>query len=215
MTPKGFNWCCNRCCNWLFFLLVLAAYSVAALSAEVHADGPDQTRTLTEDEALAESRKISRALLKATRARLDSYWVEGGETRAIDGCSVLAPFLTRQYRVDTGYYVMRVSLKNRNPANTPDPYERGVLEKFEQMKKDGVFEEGFEDYRVVSERDGRLFRYMKPIVTGWTCLKCHGPKSEISLEVREVLEREYPEDLATGYEPGEVRGAISIKIPVQ
>lgn len=53
---------------------------------------------------------------------------------------------------------------------------------------------------------------MKPLVVGGACLACHGPREDIDPDVREVLDRRYPEDEATGYATGDFRGAISVTV---
>ncbi|WP_230369260.1 c-type heme family protein [Paludibacterium denitrificans] len=46
------------------------------------------------------------------------------------------------------------------------------------------------------------------------CLTCHGPAEQIPTEVRQALQRSYPHDKATGYQPGMIRGAVSITRPL-
>jgi hypothetical protein len=46
------------------------------------------------------------------------------------------------------------------------------------------------------------------------CLTCHGEKAKIPPAVRAVLAREYPDDHATGFSVGDVRGAVSVRIPL-
>jgi hypothetical protein len=64
---------------------------------------------------------------------------------------------------------------------------------------------------VVEEPQGRHFRYMKAIPVQPLCVACHGPAETLSPAVRERLAKEYPHDRATGYSPGQVRGAIAVK----
>jgi hypothetical protein len=54
---------------------------------------------------------------------------------------------------------------------------------------------------------------MKAIPTGEVCLKCHG--TQIAPEVSQVLASLYPEDRATGYKEGDIRGAFVVirKLP--
>ena len=53
---------------------------------------------------------------------------------------------------------------------------------------------------------------MKPILTSAMCLKCHGQLDEINYPVIELLREKYPNDRALGYQVGDVRGAVSVKI---
>ena len=54
----------------------------------------------------------------------------------------------------------------------------------------------------------RQFRFMKAIPTGALCLQCHG--SSISPEVSARLAELYPDDKATGYATGDIRGAFVV-----
>jgi hypothetical protein len=49
---------------------------------------------------------------------------------------------------------------------------------------------------------------MQAIPTGALCLQCHG--ENISPEVQAELARLYPEDKATGYSAGDIRGAFVV-----
>lgn len=45
------------------------------------------------------------------------------------------------------------------------------------------------------------------------CLKCHGNKtSDISVETLQSIEINYPQDLATGYAVGDLRGMWKIEL---
>jgi len=52
---------------------------------------------------------------------------------------------------------------------------------------------------------------MKAIPTGEGCLKCHG--QNIAPEITAKLKENYPDDKATGFKLGDVRGAFSIIQP--
>ncbi len=86
----------------------------------------------------------------------------------------------------TGVVERITSLKVVNPINTPDDWERSALLEFEKGKK-----------KVVSftELNGKPYiRLMKPFVTKKPCLKCHGFQ---------------------GYKVGDIRGGISISLPME
>lgn len=75
------------------------------------------------------------------------------------------------------------SLKPLNPGNAADPFERAGLLAFERGTK--VYA-GFE-----TRGDQEVYRYMAPLVTESSCLKCHG---------------------AQGYRVGDIRGGICVTI---
>jgi PAS domain S-box-containing protein len=77
------------------------------------------------------------------------------------------------------------SLKHLNPVNAPDAWERQSLLSFEKGRKEA---------REVKTINGEPYlRLMQPFVTDSTCLACHG---------------------AQGYKEGDVRGGISISVPL-
>jgi hypothetical protein len=55
---------------------------------------------------------------------------------------------------------------------------------------------------------------MKPLAIKPVCLTCHGGEKDIPDTVKSELEKVYPFDQATGYKQGELRGAVSIKQPM-
>ena len=53
---------------------------------------------------------------------------------------------------------------------------------------------------------------MRPLIVAPVCIICHGPKETMAPEVKRMLTERYPEDRATGFQDGDLRGAISVKI---
>lgn len=96
------------------------------------------------------------------------------------------------------------------PRTCPDEYERQKLELFDRLNREGKLESEY--YEVVTEQGGRYLRYLRPLLTGPMCLTCHGEKQQIPADVKAILAEKYPDDRATGYHTGDVRGAVSVKI---
>ena len=57
-------------------------------------------------------------------------------------------------------------------------------------------------------------QYLRPLLVQRACLACHGDPATFSPEVRAVLARRYPQDRATGYAVGDLRGAVSVRVPL-
>lgn len=137
----------------------------------------------------------------------------GGFAGAISACASRAQELTRAYAERTGLDVRRVSRKARNTQNVPDTHETAVLEEWELAARRG---ETLRESAVVRTENGaRVLRYMKPIVVESMCLSCHGSKAQINGKVRAGIQRHYPNDPATGYREGELRGAFTVRLPLQ
>lgn len=161
-----------------------------------------------------QARATAQTLLKQLGGELQKEMKASGPA-AIKVCKDRAPAIASELSRKNGEKVARVSLKVRNPLiGTPDAWEQKVLADFDRKAAAGVKPETLEAAEIVSEPQGKYFRYMKAVPTGAVCLACHGPADKIGQEVKELLSAEYPHDKATGYSEGQVRGAITIKRPL-
>lgn len=135
----------------------------------------------------------------------------GGPAAAIAVCADSAQARTARHRAE-GLYLRRVGTRVRNPVNAPDSVERAVLDAFIAAK--AARRQPADTFFVAAGPDGRpLVYFLRPVLIGAPCLACHGDPAEIATEVRTVLARRYPGDRATGYRLGEVRGAVSVRVP--
>ena len=135
----------------------------------------------------------------------------GGVLQAVSVCSDTAQVLTNNFGVERGIYIKRVSLKNRNPNNFPDDFEKRILNQFELLHQKNELNSNTEYYEIVSEGDFNYLRYLKPIVVQAECLNCHGSQTDLMPEVKELISQNYPDDKALDYKVGDLRGAVSIK----
>jgi hypothetical protein len=55
---------------------------------------------------------------------------------------------------------------------------------------------------------------MKALPVAPLCVTCHGSADKMPAGIKARLAKEYPHDRATGYAPGQLRGAISVKRPL-
>ena len=99
-------------------------------------------------------------------------------------------YMTRQvYELAAGQYGARghiTSLKPLRPENAADAWEARALQLFENGEREVVSTETL---------DGAPFlRFMRPLVTEESCLKCHQEQ---------------------GYKVGDIRGGISVSVPFQ
>jgi len=104
----------------------------------------------------------------------------------------------------TGYQLRQVSSKYRNPKNKPDKFEENALAEFEKN-------ENLSEYKGIDKISGqKVLRYLIPLYIEEACLKCHSAKETIP----EIIQEDYPEDRATDYVFGDLRGAISVAVPI-
>jgi len=85
-----------------------------------------------------------------------------------------------------------------------------MLHYFEQQKQSGEDISKLEAYEIIEDENGRWFRYMKAIPTTEVCLVCHG--ETLASPLQQKLQSLYPNDQATGYRVGEIRGAFTVRI---
>ncbi len=167
----------------------------------------DETRT---EAALQQARQMAGELAEKLRGLLSKELQEGGYAGAVKVCSEVGQEIPREFTARMGHYIRRVSLGYRNPKDVPDNYEQQKLEEFDRLNREKKL--GADYSEVVKEEEREYLRYMKPLVAAPMCITCHGQKENIPPEVRAVLTEKYPDDRATGYHAGDVRGAISVKI---
>ncbi|MDP1930236.1 MAG: DUF3365 domain-containing protein [Gammaproteobacteria bacterium] len=155
---------------------------------------------------VAEAAAITQRFVGTLLPTLQLAIASGGPVHAIEVCAVQAPQIAQQFSEDTGWNVRRVSLKTRNSsAATPDAWEVMALNMFDERQRGG---QAGADINV-AEIVGREFRYMQAQPAAPLCLTCHG--NDIAPDVRSVLEQRYPDDMATGYFNGQIRGAITLR----
>ncbi|MES3008683.1 MAG: DUF3365 domain-containing protein [Pseudomonadota bacterium] len=157
-------------------------------------------------ELVAEAASITQQFVGTLLPTLQLAMAAGGPLNAIEVCAVEAPAIAQKLSADTGWDVNRVSLKARNSSSaTPDFWETMALSLFDQRQRDG--EQGA-DINLAEVVAGE-FRYMQAQPAAPLCLTCHG--TDIAEDVRSALLRHYPNDMATGYSAGQIRGAISLR----
>jgi hypothetical protein len=187
----------------------LLAVAGILLGSAARAQEPPDPRV---ESALAEARVAAKELAEQLKELLRQELGRGGLDGAIAVCAEVAQDKTADYRETFKNDIRRVSLRRRNPANEPDAYERAVLESFDRLPVEA--RPKAEHWEVVSEDGRESLRYLKPLVANAMCLTCHGDPAAIPEPVRQALEENYPDDRATGFDVGDVRGAITIQIPL-
>ncbi len=178
--------------------LVLVIVSVYSSTLHPDTDAPLEPRVV-------ESRQMVKVFGRQLVTELKQGIKAGGAEHAIQVCRLKAPeiatSLSNEYEWDIG----RTSLKIRNPQNEPDAWEQSVLQQFERRKQQGEAIAALEYFSDTEQG----FRYMKAIPTKGLCLTCHG--TEIDETLTSTLNEHYPNDEATGYKLGDIRGAFTLR----
>ena len=162
---------------------------------------------------MQESRDAVAAMLKELGGKLQAAMKDGGPVNALSVCTVEAPAIAQRISDEEKITIRRVSAKPRNPTlGVPNDWQTKAMQQFEEALARGDKPADMEFVEAVKAGSGSRMelRFAKPIVMQPQCTTCHGTPEQISPEVQAKLKGLYPNDKATGYKPGELRGAIVV-----
>ena len=145
---------------------------------------------------------------KALKAELVSAMQSGGPLTAIEVCHLEAPAIAKSVSIEHGMKVARVASRNRTPGIAPNAWQAEVLAGFDPRIEDGEDAAGLTWQETAVLDGGKEYRFMKAIPTDGVCLACHG--ISIDPAVARKIGELYPEDKATGFTQGELRGAFVV-----
>jgi hypothetical protein len=161
------------------------------------------------------AREVSVAFMKELGGHLKAALAAGDPAAAIEVCSNVAPAIANRVSLQTGWRVTRIGTRPRNALlGMTDAWEQTVLKQFQQRAAKGEKYADMNFSEVVSEPDGRYFRFMKAIGVKPMCLQCHGSAQQIPPPTAAMLNKLYPADRAVDYAAGDLRGAFSVKQPL-
>lgn len=187
--------------NKLGAVAVLACVAVTPAFAE----DANSEMDILKGEAKAKIGEMAQSLKKELQAAMK----EGGPVNAIDVCKTVAPQIAASLSAEGGMSVARTALKVRNPVNTPDDFERKVLERFVADLEAGKDPATLAHAEIVEQEGSKVFRFIKAIPTAKLCLNCHG--ENLKDDVKAQIGKLYPYDQATGFKEGELRGAFTVQ----
>ena len=171
------------------------------------------TEPAADVEWIEQSRQLATQLGGQLKAELGKAIAEGGPVAAIDVCHTRAPEIAARLSQASGARVGRTALRVRNPSNAPDDLERAVLEQFAADLGAGPIDRPLEAAFEIRRGDAVERHFMRAIPTDALCLTCHG--ESLSPALAAEIARRYPDDQATGFKLGELRGAFSVVWPAQ
>ncbi len=160
--------------------------------------------TALERRAQQRANTAADALLDSLKRRLVGALQTGGPAAALQACATDAGPLTEAAQ-QSGIRVGRSSLRLRNPANSGPEWVKDWLDA--QGERPTAEAAGFSRIDTLPD-GGRVARVVRPIAVGGPCLLCHGPAESLPPDVRQALTERYPDDAATGYAVGDLRGAL-------
>jgi hypothetical protein len=156
---------------------------------------------------VADSREAARQLGSRLMAELTTA-LATSPAAAIRVCSERAPAIAAEVSAATGATVGRTAARYRNPSNAPAGWQQRGLEYIAGQLAAGAAPGTIEFTEVAVLDGGQERRWMKPIMTAPLCLGCHG--TTLAPEVATAIGERYPDDLATGFAAGDLRGAFYV-----
>lgn len=189
--------------------ILASLFAIAAVAGSGVAVAEDAAAPV--DPAVAKARAAIKGLGGALKDKLVAAMKEGGPMKAIEVCNTAALPITEEQGKAAGVKIGRTALKVRNEKNAPDAFEKKVLEIFVEKLKAGADVAKLDYAETVTENGVTTVRYMKPIpMLEKPCATCHGGAIDPALKAQ--IDKLYPKDQATGFSPGELRGAFTVSV---
>ncbi|HNJ67193.1 MAG TPA: DUF3365 domain-containing protein [Turneriella sp.] len=166
-------------------------------------------KSVSEEDALRFAAATMQDVLSSMIKTLQEKVTKEGAAAAVPFCKEFAPSYGKEKtgewaakaRAELGassFRFRRVSVKNRNPNNTPDNRQAEILQQWESGQIKPAF----------YQAEGRFYT-MHPIrVAQPLCLSCHGDAATLDKKAAAEVAKLYPQDKATGYKLGDLRGAF-------
>ncbi|MEM8815188.1 MAG: DUF3365 domain-containing protein [Pseudomonadota bacterium] len=178
------------------FTLLIAALSLIAFAA-----GPPAAAEPANDTEHATLQGA--AIIKPYKNALQTALREGladSPLSAVEHCRLEAPALAERYSTEN-LRVGRSSHRLRNPANAAPDWLEAVLDRYLGDPSTRA--------PLTVELEHGVRGYVEPIVMQPLCLACHGPA--LAPELEAMIEKHYPDDQATGFEVGDLRGVFWVE----
>ena len=182
------------------WLAACAAPTVPAQST-VKADPPAITEVAARSSALAD--RFQSDLQTQLRAALAT----AGPAGAIDVCQSVAPAIAASLSEESGADVRRLALKARNPAARAEGDMEKALQELAAAPLDAQGRPAVKTWT-----SGNRIHWVRAIpMQAQPCNVCHG--TNIAPDVAASIAAAYPDDRATGFIPGDLRGAFAVSWP--
>ena len=172
--------------------------------------GPTIKKSLSPEQQadyLAKGKKITMFSFKALSSEVIKAIETGGVQHAVDYCHLQANPLTDSLSLAYDAKISRVSDKNRNPANVADSLDSKIINAYRQQ-----IEAGQELQPHLEFTQDEVIYYSPIIILNPLCLQCHGePGITMDPANETFIKTKYPDDNATGYKLGDLRGVWKIR----
>lgn len=161
---------------------------------------------MSDDQIVEKGDQVSSMLVQRLGGELKAQMQNNGAIGALHFCSQNALSLTEQVAKETHTSLKRVSTNERNPLNKATADEAALLKKWSDLLKNN---QPLPPSAIVNLSPNTAVYYKPIVINNEACLKCHG---NVEGELAKAIKAAYPEDKATGYKMGDLRGMIAVTI---
>ncbi len=173
------------------------------------------TTGCTENPVPADLVERSDAAVDTFQSRLQSELRQaltaGGPVGAVEVCAAVAPAIAADASEQSGFDIRRVSLRPRNPGAVTDAQLSARLQSLAETPLDPAGRPVTVRWTEGEGTSATHFAMRAVVMQDQPCSVCHG--SSIAPAVRTAIAERYPNDRATGYRAGDLRGAILTSWP--
>lgn len=177
----------------------------SAPTANQPLDDTDSNRVIVKGKAPSDAQKqamlaAKEALFTKLSGRLMETMGSQGPAAAISVCQTEAPQIAEEVSEEHDLRIGRTGVRLRNSNNEPPAWAKPLT----NNKTDTP------TFVVLDNEDSAA---LLPIKLQGQCLMCHGPKDQIATVIQDQLAKLYPNDEATGFNEGDLRGWFWIEMP--
>lgn len=190
-------------------LLILLIIYFAGCTQKSETEKPGKTAEFDTTAVVKEGKQITKAAFATLSSNLQQALADGGVENALRFCNVEAMPLTDSLSTNYDVTISRVSHRPRNPANRADSLEVATIQTYLQNIKQQT------ELKPEVYAEAKRIIYHAPIrINNPLCLNCHGKVgTDITETDLQTIHKLYPEDQATGFSMGDLRGLWTVTFP--
>ncbi len=189
--------------NFKFTIIISFISGISFLSCNSNQLKSTVTEKVTDTASIMlRGDSIASGVQKILLANVMQAMKTGGPVYAVTFCNEKAMPLTDSLSKKYNCEIKRVSDKFRNPANKLTETDSVIWRKMSLSETMSPF---------ISSENAQFVYYKSINIAMPACLKCHGSADkEIDAKTLEAIRQKYPDDKATGYNEGDLRGMWKI-----
>jgi hypothetical protein len=180
-------------------------YNTAIDTDQWNSNNKDKGTTVTrEGDYISLGRQIVMSTKKTLGKNLKLTIKNKGTKEAVSFCNLNAIPILDSMAILHNAKINRVTDRVRNENNMANEIEKKIIYNYQTQIDNG------EDMLPVLKENDEFATFYLPIVTNEMCMKCHSTPDQIDKETGKEINRLYPNDMAIGYAPQQIRGVWKV-----